>query len=161
MASPKDENLFFFDPAADVPLTGLSPTFTTYKDDLGNDLAQPVISEVGGGWYKFTPVFADPDRSISYIVDGGVSASPRYIYRNMRPEDWNADNADTSVSAVETKIDDIHAVSLGKWEIKTTGVDANRMILYAEDGVTVLKKFDLFDDSGAPTSVNPFVREPV
>lgn len=153
MASPKLEVFFVKSTATNLPLTGAagSMVFETYKNDLGaNVTPQPTISEIGGGLYAFTPVFSDAARGIAYVITTGASGNPDRIYRYMRPEDWNADKVDTLVS-IET----------GKWEIKTSGPDANRMIMYAADGVTVLYKFDLFDESGAATTINPFKRVPV
>ena len=85
MASAKLEVVFIFDDAGE-PLTGLTPTFAVYKDDTGSDVAQPAITEVGGGAYKFTPVFPT-DKGLVYILDtdGGF---PAYLARYMRPEDY-------------------------------------------------------------------------
>lgn len=62
-----------------------------------------------------------------------------------------------ATGAMETLAD----IGLGKWEIKTSGPDANRLVIYRQDGVTVLKKFDLKDGAGDATFVNPFSRTPV
>lgn len=59
------------------------------------------------------------------------------------------------------KILDIHAAQVGRWEIKTSGPDANRFIVYADDGVTVVRKYDLIGADGLPTFINPFQRNPV
>lgn len=151
MASPKIEVFFLYDASTGAPLTGASPTFDTYKDDLGADLAQPTISEIGGGAYKFTPdLTTDPARGIVYIVDGGASAAPRRQARYVRPEDFAPD-----------LVQDLWDMEFGKWEIKTSGADINRLITYRTDGVTILKKFNLFDSAGVPTSINPFRRDPI
>jgi len=49
----------------------------------------------------------------------------------------------------------------GRWKIHTSGADAYRLVLYDTDGVTVLKKFDLKDSSGAPSVLPIFERVPV
>jgi hypothetical protein len=49
----------------------------------------------------------------------------------------------------------------GRWKIHTSGADAYRLVLYDTDGVTVLKKFDLKDSSGAPSVQPIFERVPV
>lgn len=59
------------------------------------------------------------------------------------------------------KVSDLQDEALGKWQVFTTGADANRLVLYRQDGVTVLKKFDLTDANGAPAVINPFKRTPV
>lgn len=60
-----------------------------------------------------------------------------------------------------TRVLDMHDETLGKWQIFTTGPDANRLVIYRADGVTVLKKFDLADSTGTATVINPFRRTPV
>jgi hypothetical protein len=71
------------------------------------------------------------------------------------------DTIQTNTSALATQIQDLLDYQAGKWEIKATGPDANRLILYRPDGTTVLKKFDLKNANGDPTFVNPFQRVPV
>jgi hypothetical protein len=89
MASPKLEVFFLYNATTGAPLTGQTGlTFTSYKNDLGTNLAQPTISELGGGAYGFTPVFADLARGITYLVNTN-GAVPAYFSRFMRPEDWN------------------------------------------------------------------------
>jgi hypothetical protein len=147
MASPKIEVFFLYD-SAGAPLTGATPTFDTYKDDLGANLAQPSITEIGGGAYKFTPVL-DPARGIAYVVDGGASSNPRRLARYVRPEDFATD-----------LVQDLWDIEFGKWQIATSGPDIHRLVLYRPDN-SILKKFDLFDSAGIPTSINPFRRDPV
>lgn len=48
----------------------------------------------------------------------------------------------------------------GRWKIHVTGADANRLVLYDTDDVTPLLKFDLKDNGGVATFVNPFERVP-
>lgn len=172
MSSPKIEVVFIYDNSGN-PLAGQTigvgeVEFILYKDDLGVDLAKPTITAVGGGAYKFTPVFP-ANRGIAYIMKTGTGGNPKSIAKFMRPEDFNIDNADvptssvgvTGIAAVEAKVDELLQINKGKWEIKYTGLDANRLIIYQADGVTVLKKFDLFDKDGLPTSINPFKRVPL
>jgi hypothetical protein len=59
------------------------------------------------------------------------------------------------------RVEDLYQQGFGKWQIFDTGPDANRLVLYKTDGVTVLKKFDLQDVGGIPTTTNPFIRIPV
>lgn len=167
MASPHIEVVFVYDNTG-APKTGQTLTFDTYKDDLGNDLAQPSITEIGGGAYKFTPTFTT-GRGIVYVLNTGTGGNPTRVAKFMRPEDFNIDNADVPTSSVAvggdatigTKLDTLLAIAKGKWEIKSTGADANRLIIYDVDGITVIQKFDLFDQSGLPTPINAFKRVPV
>lgn len=149
MASPKIVTFFLYDEATGLPLTGASPAFDTYKDTDGSNVSQPTITEVGGGCYKFTPVFPT-DKGLVFIINGGAGVIPRRQSGFMRPEDYNLDI-----------LTDVKDEMFGKWEIKTSGPDVNRLILYREDGITVLKKFDLYNSSGLPSTVNPFKRQPV
>lgn len=104
MASPKLEIFYIYDPATGLPLPGVVPTFSKYTDNLGNPIAQPAISDYGGGAYGFTPVFADPTKGILYLVDT-TGKSPLYYGRYMRPEDWNEDNSDVLSSLIKAKTD--------------------------------------------------------
>lgn len=150
MTSPKIEVFFLYDNTG-APLTGATPTFDTYKDDLGSNLTQPSISEIGGGAYKFTPdITTNPNRGIAYVVDGGVSSNPRRLARYVRPEDYAVD-----------KLIDLYDLAFGKQQVFTSGGDANRLVTYRTDGITILKKFDLFDSGGSPASVNFYRRDPV
>lgn len=149
MASPKIEVFFLYD-GTGAPLTGVVPTFDTYRRDDGTDLigTAPAITEIGGGAYKFTPVFPT-DHGIAYVVNGGASANPRRSARYMRPEDYATD-----------LVQDLYDAEFGKWQIFTSGADNHRLVMYRPD-TSILKKFDLFDSAGAPTSINPFRRDPL
>jgi hypothetical protein len=103
MASPKSEVFFLYDASTGAPAIGVTGmSFDTYKNDLGADISNPTISEIGGGAYKFTPVFASPDRGLAYVLNtNSVLVSPTRVARYMRPEDWNLDQiTDISSSLV-------------------------------------------------------------
>lgn len=68
---------------------------------------------------------------------------------------------DARIQQVEDVLDDIRSFEAGRWKIFTTGPDANRIVYYKEDGVTVLAKFDLKDIAGSPTYAAAFERLPV
>lgn len=53
-------------------------------------------------------------------------------------------------------LDDMHQASLGRWKVEN-----NQLTLYKEDGVTVLRTFDLKDGDGLPSSSQVFERAPV
>lgn len=48
--------------------------------------------------------------------------------------------------------------TLGRWKVHTSGIYANKLVIYKQDGTTVLKTYDLKDSSGSATTVNPFER---
>lgn len=152
MASPKAKIFLVLNGSTGVPLTGAAGalSFSAYKDDLGTNLSAPAITEVGGGLYRFTPTFpASPDRAVAYVLDTGGNL-PAYLSEFMRPEDWYTDS-----------ILDLFDGLLGKWVIFNSGPDANRLVLYRADGVTVWRKFELKDVGGSPTVSAIFQRVPV
>lgn len=53
-------------------------------------------------------------------------------------------------------MDDIRQAALGRWRISGT-----QLLLYAEDGVTVFRTFNLKDSGGLPTVSQIFERDPV
>ncbi len=127
-------------------------SFTYYKKTDGatsTDVTPPSIIELGGGAYSFTPVFADETKGIFYTLNTGTNANPPNVNRFMRPEDWISDD-------IQTLID----IETGKWQVFTSGPNVNKMIFYAQDGVTELYSFDLFDAAGNPTFANFFKRVP-
>lgn len=75
---------------------------------------------------------------------------------------WDEDvTTHTTANTAGRILTDANHEMFGKWQIFTAGPDMNRLVLYKTDGVTVLKKFDLQDDGGIPTTTNPFIRIPV
>jgi len=151
MASPHTIVFFLYDAtsATSAPLAGATPVFDIYKDTAGNNLSQPAISAIGGGAYKFTPVFA-ANTSIVAIIDGGAGSAPRRQAMYLRPEDFDID-----IVGLLQKYEE------GRWKIHGSGPDANRLVLYDVDGLTALKKFDLKDVAGVATPDNPYERVPV
>lgn len=51
---------------------------------------------------------------------------------------------------------DIRQAALGRWKIAGT-----QLLLYANDGVTVFRTFDLKDTAGVPSATQIFERDPV
>lgn len=148
--SPQLISFTLYSASTGTPLPGQTPTFLTYCDETGAAiLPQPTIVEIGGGGYYFIPTF-HPGHGTFYVVDGGSGTASRYVSNLVRPEDYYPD-----------MILDLEDEIVGKWQVFTSGPDANRLVLYRQDGVTVLKKFDLKDSTGAPTSTLPFTRIPV
>lgn len=66
--------------------SGLSPTFTVFKDVAGNNITPPSIAEISStGIYSFT---FSPTLSIAFVCDGattGLASSDRYITGNLDP----------------------------------------------------------------------------
>lgn len=188
MASPKIEVFFLFD-SSGLPLAGKTGiTFSSYSDETGAALSQPTIVEIGGGAYKFTPVFPT-DKGIVYVINTN-GANPGRLVKFIRPEDFNLDNCDTplstgvvakvdtldtkvtnnttslssldtKVTGIDTKVEKLVQIGTGRWKVFNSGPDANRLVLYAADGVTVLQKFNLFDQNGNPATLSVFERMPI
>lgn len=66
-----------------------------------------------------------------------------------------------SPKATQAGVDTLLAFAGGRWKIHSTGADANRIVYYADDGTTVVAKFDLKDVNGDPTYRGAFERVPV
>lgn len=153
MASSKDIVFFIYDSNTGAPLAGQTAnlSFATYSDTSGGALTNPAITEIGGGAYKFTITFPISGLGVVYVLAcSSVNATPSYQHGFVRPEEFYIDNIATLMS-----------INQGRWKIHTSGPDANRLVYYADDGITVLKKFDLFDADGNPTTSTPFERVPV
>ena len=147
--SAKSEIFTIYDTSGD-PLPGLTVTFYCYSSDIGTVLTPPSIIGLGGGIYKFTPVFPNNQTGIVYIIDCTLSSLNRFYSRHMRPEDW----------LIEDDVGFLKKYVSNKWETFTSGVNNNKVVIYENDGTTVLKKYNLLDASGLPTVSNPYKRVP-
>jgi len=133
--------------------TLLTPTFTHYKNvATGADIVAEVVSELDNGQYTFTVDWSAVKYtgvdSVSFVIDGGVAiptSNERYIVGRISRYDNFGFQTDT-----------IYEVTLGRWTVA-----ANQLVLYKQDAVTVVKTFDLFDSTGAPTEIIPATRIPV
>lgn len=156
--SPKIVVFWLYDASTGAPLAGQTPVFTTYKDDLGVDVSQPAISAIGGGAYKFTPVFSS-GRGIAFSISSGSTALPLYQSGYLRPEDYYVDEIDgmsTSVTAIEAAATIIKKFQTNRWKVVS-----NQLIIYDDDGTTPYVTFNLFDSNGSPTTTKIFERVPV
>lgn len=136
MASPKVEVFFAFDSITGLPKPGLAPTFSKYTDETGAAIVpQPSISDVGGGAYEFTPVFANPAHGIIYQAATG--ASPGYWGRYMRPEDWNDDNSDVLASLIKAKTDLIGTATVASQSDVTTAVTASTISIKGAQDLSI------------------------
>lgn len=112
-----------------------------------------------------------PDnRNLSELAGAGFLAGTdtlevlgdRVSVAGIRTSVWDAPaSGHMLVGSTGGYLSDLRDEAIGKWEILTTGPDANRLVLYRVDGITVLKKFDLQDVGGSPNFNNPFKRIPV
>lgn len=129
-----------------TPKTGLTPVWNNLKkaSDSTDFLPQPIISEIGGGWYKFT----QPDTldELTGVVDGGAiltDATDRYVPVDITPDDFGM-------------TDLLDAIVKGSQVLDPTG---NTLTLKRRDGSTVLVTFSLLKTTEA---IGPYVqRDPI
>lgn len=178
MASPRDVVFELFDASA-VPLTGQAPSFTSYRDNTGTPVTPPAITELGGGQYKFTPVFPS-NKYLACMIDGGASANPRYQGLYVRPEDYDVDligGISTAVAGMATSVTNaIFAMALAGFSDLTTFGGLMRLFkqalegrvivdpvagtekYYAEDDTTLLWIMNLRDGDDNPAGLNAIKR---
>jgi len=118
---------------AGVPETGLTPTWNNIKkvSDGSDFTPQPAITEVGGGWYKFTQPTITED--LTGVVDGGATLadSDRYVPVDITPDDFGM-------------TDLLDGLIKGSQVLDPTG---DTLTLKRRDGSTVLVTFDLVKTS--------------
>lgn len=73
--------------SSNAGVTGLSLTFSTYRNQNGAVISSPGISEIGNGFYQFTPNFGYTNTAICYSII--TSHYPSVVYGYTRWEDFN------------------------------------------------------------------------
>ncbi|CAB4127335.1 hypothetical protein UFOVP75_145 [uncultured Caudovirales phage] len=73
----------------------------------------------------------------------------------------NIAQADARVQSLTDTVNTLFTLQNGRWKIFSSGPDINRMVIFANDNVTPIAKFDLKDVSGAATFTSVFERIPV
>jgi len=104
---------------------------------------------------------ADPDLPLftatlgSFSVTIAMERSP--LSQVIRVEDTPGDSVWTEVEKQQLldAVEFMRQIDGGRWRI----VD-DQMVFYADDGVTPLQTFNLFDQDGQPTMTEPFERVP-
>lgn len=174
---------------AGFPQTGLTPTIDIWEvspDSLVvNDAA---MTEIGGGWYKYTYTSYDYEKNYVFTADGGgtLTACDRYKYggnesyvEDISYEVWEEDatihmnvgttglvlnsiKADTTTIIMNVASLTALVTTLLKYQTNRTRVDPTAMTLtvYDDDCVTPLIVFDLLDAAGNPSVVEVCERKP-
>ena len=113
---------------AGVPATGLSPTIGVYKKvSDGTDVTPvPTVSEIGGGFYKFT---ATPAEALVVRLNGGGSLADADKYKVMQitPHDADLDaqvstrapEARRNLAAIKTKTDNLPSDPASNTQVNT------------------------------------------
>jgi len=94
---------------AGAPATGLTPTIGVYKkvSDATDVTPAPTVSEIGGGFYKFS---ASPAEALVVRMNGGGTLSDADKYKVMQITPHDAD-LDTQVSTRGSQVDLTAAVA--------------------------------------------------
>jgi hypothetical protein len=113
---------------AGAPATGLTPTIGVYKkvSDATDVTPAPTVSEIGGGFYKFT---ATPAEALVVRMNGGGSLSDADKYKVMQitPNDAGLDAAVSTrapesggnVAAIKAKTDNLPADPASNTQVNT------------------------------------------
>jgi len=127
--------------SAGVPSTGLAPTWNSLYDvSDGSAYTQPAISEIGGGWYKYTLDPADFVH-VAGVVDGGAALAnaDRYKVQEVRYSSLSQkEHKDIVVVPVydeDTATITFTAFMLVNGERVTTGLTSITLVGYDEDHV--------------------------
>lgn len=154
---------------------GLTPSIVNFIDiNSGSDLASegnvPLISELGGGFYKFQYDWENEPIDAAYVlkIDAGSEISnPVQRYLRMRIEQQDnvanliksvqdaSNNVSSSIDGIYPYIRRLVDIQQGNWSIEN-----NQLVVRSIAG-DILLRHDLRDQLGNPTSSNPFTRTAV
>lgn len=148
-------------------LTGIGGVGFTVLDDLGNVIQPRTTAGVyqlasGSGLYAAQVTFATDFHGQIMWDTGDATGSIAYA-----TEDYNFEDRDPRVQAiyndtqfmtgtlvaVSGSLEFVRAMTEGRWKI-----ESNQMKFFKPDGITLIAKFDLFDDVGAPSMDAVFER---
>ncbi|MCG2772689.1 MAG: hypothetical protein L6277_11460 [Desulfobacterales bacterium] len=113
---------------AGVPATGLTPTIGVYKkvSDATDVTPAPTVSEIGGGFYKFT---SSPAEAMVVRMNGGGSLAEADKYKVMQitPNDASLDagvstrapESGGNVAAIKTKTDNLPSDPASNTQVAT------------------------------------------
>jgi hypothetical protein len=135
--------LYFADTG--TPKLSLTPAITIYKkvSDNSDVASPPAVSEIGGGFYKFT---ANPTEALVVRIDGGAVLADAYRYKVMQITPHDADlNAQVStrgsqadLTAVKTKTDNLPADPASNTQVNTR-VAASSYVAPDNAGISAIK----------------------
>lgn len=96
--------------------------------------------------------------SLSLDYDAAKTAASQASVDSIKAETDDIPTILSGLSNIEDIVTIIRNVELGRWKLDKT---AKQWILYEDDGVTELKRFNLFDDAGNPSADAVYERVPV
>lgn len=117
----------------------------------------------GSGLYAAYVSFPDSFRGqILWDCPSFTSSLGEILSQSFATEQYNVEENDPKVADTWSMVNGITGsiaglvdVAFGRWKIDKT---TNQMLFYREDNVTLVATFDLFDDTGAPTTDAVFER---
>ena len=130
----------FYVTNAGAPIAGLTPTWNTLKKvSNGANVSQPAISELGGGWYKFTITPLYGERYIG-TIDAGVGQPATERYYNVEFSEETHGKRNYYLHATPIYNEDGDALTfvcflLEDGEIKLTGITNVTVTVYDETNV--------------------------
>lgn len=111
---------------AGLPGSGLSPTFNSLHnvDDGSSISPTPVISGIGGGWYKFD--YTPSGQAVGVIYASGLADTDAYVPVDFSVNDYSLDAAITSRPGIDDIIASGNAANWsGVADISTLATEAN------------------------------------
>lgn len=127
------------------------------RSGLGDDQVGLIIAY--DGTTKVATIEKDwgiiPDDTSAYVM------LPYHIHTNTETASLLLDEnlaIHNTAGTVGEALNKVKNVSVGRWKID---VNTNKMIMYAEDNVTIVAEFDLKDQNGDPSATTVFERVPV
>ncbi len=154
-----------------TPRTGLTPTIKVYETATNTLVVNgDSLTEIGDGFYKYDFVAYDPTKDYVSVIDAGSNIHPheRYhineIKHSLLEENILSHNNPNTVGAALNEIGpiaDMIETLLDYAENKTKIDPVNHTLtIYADDGVTPIKVFNLRDEYGNPSVTCIFERIP-
>lgn len=153
-----------YDPITGLGKTGLLPAdvsgaLARVVQEDGSIVTIPLVN--GVNWFEIDSTNIP---GLYHIVLTAASidfAGPAQVAIQPSAAAFIGELVSTYVETIGADAEIGRKIATGKWQIHSSGGDANRLVLYDEDGTTPLYKFDLADVSGLPTFTSPFRRTPV
>lgn len=129
-----------------APKTGLGVSITIYDISDGSAVTtSAAMTEVAGGFYKYTLTAFDVDTNYAFVSDSGAgqAAGERYAF---------------GTSGINGDMKFVRDIEGGRWKIDT---GTNQMTFYEADNSTTVATFDLKGESGTATSEDVYERSRV
>ena len=132
-----------------APSTGLSPTIDIWKvSDNSQLITAAAMTEIAGGWYKYTYSAYDADVDIVFRCDGTntLANADRYKFGG------NDDPQQVGIKSVEMRKALLNNMQLDK--------DTSILTIFENNGTSTFKSYDITDKDGNATGTNePYKRE--